>query len=59
VHVRKRNIGADRPQTHGAIHSSGIDVKIAEFVRDTARESAFAGAGRSVDRDSDPLAQIL
>ena len=59
MHVGKRDIGAHRPQSDGAVHGAGIDIEIAEFFGDAARDGAFSGAGWSVDGDSDSLGQIL
>jgi len=42
---------AQSPESHGAVHGSGIDVNIAEFVCHAARKGAFARSGGTVDRN--------
>jgi len=38
---------------HGTIHGAGVQMPVPEPLRDGARDRAFAGSGRAVDRDDE------
>ena len=51
VTVTRRNCVLQYMPGHGAIHRAGIHVNETDLLRELARDAAFAGRGRAIDRN--------
>src|SRR5215467_1576159 len=60
MHIARVDPLAQRPERHGAVHRSGIDVSEPEPSSQPARDRALSRPGRSINRHYyDPLCHVL